>query len=85
MTRLPRFMNRGLIEATCSDSPRHSMFVLPRFMNRGLIEAGLLGIDAPDVSALPRFMNRGLIEAPATTPARSEYSITSPIHESGPH
>ena len=37
---LPRFMNRGLIEAVGADPSGDVLdTVLPRFMNRGLIEA----------------------------------------------
>ena len=61
---LPRFMNRGLIEARpliilCGDQD----IGLPRFMNRGLIEAMQGRRLASGVRRLPRFMNRGLIEA----------------------
>ena len=38
MRRLPRFMNRGLIEVPRGGSPRAGWGPLPRFMNRGLIE-----------------------------------------------
>jgi len=37
--RLPRFMNRGLIEARSSARENDTVSELPRFMNRGLIEA----------------------------------------------
>ena len=40
---LPRFMNRGLIEASCRARERRVDRELPRFMNRGLIEASLQG------------------------------------------
>ena len=36
---LPRFMNRGLIEAASTRASRSAIGILPRFMNRGLIEA----------------------------------------------
>ena len=36
---LPRFMNRGLIEAERALPLRSLRTLLPRFMNRGLIEA----------------------------------------------
>ena len=64
---LPRFMNRGLIEATVMDILRSVKVGLPRFMNRGLIEACDLQrhVDGREPE-LPRFMNRGLIEAEAT-------------------
>ena len=39
--RLPRFMNRGLIEADRPFRRRPKVRTLPRFMNRGLIEAAI--------------------------------------------
>ena len=67
---LPRFMNRGLIEADYTIITCSTVCQLPRFMNRGLIEASSGRIHACIPSgALPRFMNRGLIEA--TWPDRS--------------
>ena len=38
---LPRFMNRGLIEAEIPLFTISTLLLLPRFMNRGLIEADL--------------------------------------------
>ena len=40
---LPRFMNRGLIEAADNSALGNSAPALPRFMNRGLIEARVTG------------------------------------------
>ena len=61
---LPRFMNRGLIEAVEIGRMEGFPFLLPRFMNRGLIEAvGSAFTQSSANRALPRFMNRGLIEA----------------------
>ena len=52
---LPRFMNRGLIEATAGEAINPFVRKLPRFMNRGLIEAARgsrepvdLRLDFPD-------------------------------------
>ena len=39
VSRLPRFMNRGLIEAGTMAVGHIVQVALPRFMNRGLIEA----------------------------------------------
>ena len=60
---LPRFMNRGLIEAARMYRITTRTSVLPRFMNRGLIEARRPTPGPRPRTPLPRFMNRGLIEA----------------------
>ena len=39
LVELPRFMNRGLIEARGGTRRTRTSLRLPRFMNRGLIEA----------------------------------------------
>ena len=46
---LPRFMNRGLIEARRAAPPYRIADSLPRFMNRGLIEAMARAIAAEGV------------------------------------
>ena len=60
---LPRFANRGLIEAASPDQDCPDCPPLPRFANRGLIEADLNREVSPEDDTLPRFANRGLIEA----------------------
>ena len=82
---LPRFMNRGLIEASLSDGYAVPSIALPRFMNRGLIEALDPEVPSSEADALPRFMNRGLIEARVRPGLHQTATRTSPIHESGPH
>ena len=82
---LPRFMNRGLIEAFRPPRAVAGGPGLPRFMNRGLIEAALDNRPFLWPSVLPRFMNRGLIEALTLITIPSRAVRTSPIHESGPH
>ena len=62
-SQLPRFANRGLIEAGRPRHPRRDGAALPRFANRGLIEAGRRRLRASARPQLPRFANRGLIEA----------------------
>ena len=54
-------------------------------MNRGLIEASVSVEAAAETATLPRFMNRGLIEAIVDCESSCLHSLTSPIHESGPH
>ena len=85
MQKLPRFMNRGLIEAQRPQDFLVGLGELPRFMNRGLIEAAGTGQCRSMTISLPRFMNRGLIEATPSPKLSRMPSHTSPIHESGPH
>ena len=54
-------------------------------MNRGLIEADSEREAVRTARKLPRFMNRGLIEAEFPSGNRVSETVTSPIHESGPH
>ena len=60
---LPRFANRGLIEARRIPLARKETAGLPRFANRGLIEAFASTSASRPSRSLPRFANRGLIEA----------------------
>ena len=69
-SRLPRFANRGLIEASTAGQSSTLPPRLPRFANRGLIEARGLFVAPTGVSRLPRFANRGLIEATPTANPR---------------
>ena len=63
MEALPRFANRGLIEAGTVIVSVIVFGPLPRFANRGLIEARMAATSTGTIGRLPRFANRGLIEA----------------------
>ena len=81
---LPRFANRGLIEAISLVRSATSSLGLPRFANRGLIEAptGL-----PTDHVVDHFPDSriGASLKPGSRACRSRPSTTSPIRESGPH
>ena len=82
---LPRFANRGLIEAIAGAESPTDRSLLPRFANRGLIEAAGPPPPPPLGPSLPRFANRGLIEALGLADCVESELHTSPIRESGPH
>ena len=81
---LPRFANRGLIEAPSLGWSPPASASLPRFANRGLIEADRYGTAADAHQHFPD-SRIGASLKPVDPPDGVTIKDTSPIRESGPH